>query len=92
MWDNHYANHRNAREFTTLDPKVDAYKFAFLPRTIVAWNTLYIWSLRVRHAMLRWGRCTRSLAPRKMKLPMEEPTTIDNSSDTLNVITTSMRV
>ena len=36
----HHANCRNSRQFTILDPKVDAYKFAFLPRTVVAWNTL----------------------------------------------------
>ncbi|KAI0236787.1 hypothetical protein LSAT2_012686, partial [Lamellibrachia satsuma] len=27
-------------QFTTLDPTVDAYKFAFLPRTTVTWNAL----------------------------------------------------
>ena len=36
----HHANRWNTMHFTTLDPKVDAYKFAFLTRTIVAWNTL----------------------------------------------------
>ena len=35
----HHTNCRNSKQFNTVDPKVDIYKFAFLPRAVV-WNTL----------------------------------------------------